>query len=366
MKLGKRIFQVTTLIALFLAAGFANESMAQSKEEAYNTYKGAVEVYNRGLAQADSAMFDQAIASFSQAVSLSQQAIDICNNLSGDECVFETEGGSETNIISSAEGIMDKANNNMPRLYYQKAATLYKNKEYMKAIDTFKDAESKAAEVGDDQIERRANTNIYKLYYSLGNSYLKNKQFDQALEYFDKSLEVNPENAKVYYHKGIVYKQKEMPEKALEMYDKAIQMALSTNDSVTERRASNAARDYLVFRGSNLIKSKNYQLAIQNLEKALEYDNESADAYYRLSEAYNKQAMWDLAIEHANKALKYEKGSKTDRAKIYFELGMALKEKGNKGGACDAFENAAYGSFKNAADHQIQHELKCDQLNRSN
>jgi len=364
MKVSQRFSTISIILCLVLVYGL--DVQAQSKRDAYEAYRSAVEMYNQGLDLSDQSEYQQAIAQFTQAIGKSAEAIEICQNLDADDCVINPDEGSKTDISESAKGIRDRANDNLPRLYYQKAAQTYKNKEYLRAVDLFKEAKDIADSLGNDQIARRANTNVYKLYFSIGNSYLKKQQFGEAEKFFNQSLEINPENAKVYYHKAIMFKKQDQPEKAMEMYDKAIDMAINTNDSVTERRANEAARDFLVYRGATQIKNKQFKEAIGLLERAIEYDNESEDAYYRLAEAYNSMSRWDAAIEHANRALKFETGSKTDRAKIYFELGMALKQKGNKSGACDAFADAAFGNFKSRAEYEMKEELECEQLTQSN
>lgn len=364
MKASQQFFTISILLCLVFVYGF--DVKAQSKRDAYDAYRSAVEMYNQGLDLSDQSEYQQAISRFTQAIESSEKAIEICNQLEADDCVINPDDDSKTDIAESANGIKDRANDNLPRLYYQKASQTYKNKEYLRAVELFKEAQVMADSLGNSQIARRSKANVYKLYFSIGNSYLKKQQFDEAQKFFNKSLEVNPENAKVYYHKAIMLKKEEQPEKAMEMYDKAIEMAINTNDSVIERKATEAARDFLVYRGANNVKDKQFETAIELLERALEYDNESEDAYFWLASVYNNMSRWDAAIEHANSALKFETGSKTDRAKIYFELGMALKQKGNKSGACDAFADAAYGNFQSRAEYEMKQELECEQATQSN
>jgi tetratricopeptide (TPR) repeat protein len=96
----------------------------------------------------------------------------------------------------------------------------------------------------------------------------------------------------------------------------------------------------------------------------LDYDDESADVYYRLAEASNKASNYEKAVQYATTALDHENGGKTDKAKIYFELGYAHQTLGNKSVACDAFSNALFGSFKSPAEHKMEYELKCDSTAR--
>ena len=91
----------------------------------------------------------------------------------------------------------------------------------------------------------------------------------------------------------------------------------------------------------------------------MDYYGESADSYYRLAEASNKLSRYSDAVSYSNQALALEQGGNTDKAKIFFELGLANQMLDNKGEACSAFENAAYGSFKSPSEHKMEFELKC-------
>jgi hypothetical protein len=48
------------------------------------------------------------------------------------------------------------------------------------------------------------------------------------------------------------------------------------------------------------------------------------------------------------------RGSLTDKAKIYYCLGEAQMSLGNNNEAKSAFRNAAYGPYKNSAEHFIE------------
>ncbi|MGK7371363.1 MAG: tetratricopeptide repeat protein, partial [Candidatus Halalkalibacterium sp. M3_1C_030] len=183
----------------------------------------------------------------------------------------------------------------------------------------------------------------------------------ESLASLNQAIERNPNYAKAYYQKGIVLKNQESSnfEKALEQFDRAIEVGNKTNDNQIVRKAKESAHDELLYRGSKATEAKNYKTAVTLLERALDYEAQSADAHYRLAEAFNKQALWDQAISHANKSLELENGGRTEKAKIYFELGTAYKNQGNVEQACDAYKNAAYGSFKSPAEHQMEFELKC-------
>ena len=66
------------------------------------------------------------------------------------------------------------------------------------------------------------------------------------------------------------------------------------------------------------------------------------------------------AFEILKSSLNFETGGNTDKAKIFFELGLANQMLGNKGEACSAYESASYGSFKQPSEYKMEFELKCE------
>lgn len=264
-----------------------------------------------------------------------------------------------TTVGAEADEIKKKAESQIPPLQYKIAADVYKKKDVPGAINAFKEAMEVSIKFKDAQIEKKSKDIIPKLYYTLGNSFFKQEKLDEALVNYKEAIALEPNYGKAFYQIGLVYKGKDDLDSTLISFDKAIEIGLATNDRVAAREAEGSARDLLVFKGVKKIEAKRYDEAIALLNKAINYDSESADVFYRLAEANNKKSVFDLAIEYANKALKFEKGGKTDRAKVWFELGYAYKNKGNKSAACEAFEQAAFGQFKTVAEHEMQHELKC-------
>ena len=342
MKLLKRSIYLAVLC--FLTAGFATSGFAQTKTDVIKTY-------NKAFDYAKNNNYDQAIATYIQTIQMADK------------------------VGAEAADIKQKAQDKLAPLHFQQAADLYrtfKKKPTVENIDAvidgFEQTHKVAQQYNDEDIASRSQSFIPKLYYTKSIILFKQSKYQESLSALDEAINLSPNYSKAYYQKGIVLKNmdKNNLEKTIDMFDKAVEVAKKTNDTQIARKATEAARDELVYQGAQKTEGKDYKEAVPLLERALKYDSESASAYYRLSEAFNKMAMWDKAINNANMALKYEKGGKTDRAKIYFELGTALKNKGNKSAACDAFSQAAYGSFKAPAEHQMEYELKCKTLSQSN
>lgn len=329
------------LLLAFLLIGFATNVTAQNRA-------AAVQAYNKALDLQNAKNYEQAIDMFAQAKAQAQQAED-----AGEK----------------GQDIIDLVNNKLPRLYYNLAGSKYSEFQQSKtmtslnaSIDAFKEAGAIAEEYDDEEFVSKSSQVVTKLLYTKSILQYRSQNLDAAIATLDQVTQRNPNYAQAYYQKGIVTKNKEgsTVDEFLGLMDKAIEVGNANNNSDVVSRARESAVENLIFRGANATDAKNYSRAVNLLNRALNYDAQNANVHYRLAEAFNKQVKSDQAISHARKALDYENGGRTDKAKIYFELASALKIKGNVEEACNAFKNAAYGEFKSPAEHQMEYELKCE------
>lgn len=327
------------LLGLFIA-GLGQTVEAQDRREAVQTYNNARELLNN--------------QEYQQAVTQFETAIEIGNKL-----------GPE------GEDIVERAQKRIPEVYRQIALDEYrafKTEQTIPNLDATIDAFESTKDVADKynnaEISNQANGVLNQLLYSKSIIQYKQQSFQDALGTLDEVVERDPNYAKAYYQKGIVLKKIEGTEleRSIDLFDQAIEVAQENNDSDLVTRAQEAARDELVYRGAKATEEKNYSRAKELLNRALEYDSGSADAHYRLAEAYNKTQDWNEAISHAKEALGLEGGGRTDKAKIYFELGTAYQGLGRKEDACNAYGNAAYGDFKSPAEHEMEYELECESM----
>lgn len=328
----------TKLLFALLLVGLTTSVYAQDRGE-------AVQAFNKALELAKQNKYEQSIEMYNQAISISQQL--------GEE----------------GQDIVKRAENQLPSIYYQMALQDYKQFQKNKSLSTleqtiesFSRASDMSSDYGNQQISQKADQIVTQLLYNKSILQFKNSNYDASLATLDQAIQRDPNYAKAYYQKGIVLKNQDSSglEKAIAMFEKAIEVGQKTNDRQIVRQAREAAHDELVYRGVQQIENKNYDQAINLLNRALNYTEQSADAHYRLAEAYNKKTQFDQALEHARQALQFENGGKTEKAKIYFEIGIAQKNKGNKQAACSAYTNAAFGSFKSSSEHAMEYELKCD------
>jgi len=334
-----RLFKLSFLV--FAVALFSVNAAAQEKAD-------LIKLYNQADQQASEKQYQEAINSFTQVISVAEQ------------------------LGAEGDDIKQRAEKAIPGLYMGIAAQdLAKFKQSKSiadldnAIASFEEAQAVANQYNNDNVSQKSTQYIPLLHYNKGVLLFKQQNYAQANAAFDNAIELNGNYAKAYYQKALVFKKTDPNDidGMLTMLDKAIEVANSANDGRTARLATKKAHDELVFRGAKATEAKRYDQSISLLNRALNYDTESADAHYRLAEVYNKRSNYDKALEHANQALAFENGSRTEKAKIYFELGFAHQFKNNKSQACDAFSNAAVGQFKAPAEHKMEFELKCETAN---
>jgi len=325
------------LLGLFIF-GLGQTVEAQDRKEAVQTYNSAREMVQNG--------------EYQKAIDQFKKAIEVGNQLG-----------------PQGQDIVERAKGKLPEVYRQMALDEYRAFKQNQTlanldatIDAFRETKDVAEEYDNSKISNQANGVINQLLYSKSIIQYKQQNYQDALTTLDEVIKNDPNYSKAYYQKGIVLKKIDGTDlqRSMELFDQAIEVAKKTNDSQIASRATNAARDELVYRGAKATENKNFSRAKELLNRALTYDSSSADAHYRLAQAYNKTQDWQQAVDHSKEALGLETGGRTDKAKIYFELGTAYQGLGQKENACGAFNNAAYGNFKSPAEHQMEYELKCE------
>lgn len=329
---------LTQCLAVVMMLGFAELSIAQDEAKGE-----AIQLYNQAQEMAEENQFDQAISLYRDALSIARE-----NEL--------------TDIADLVEEGLPKIYNSRASQAYQQFQSERSMSSINTAIEYFEETQEVAEEFGNDQIAQQARGAIPQLVYVRSVLNYRQENLDQALEDLNRALELNPNYAVAEYQKAVVMKKMEPSdvEGWLAQYDRAIEVAQETNNTETLENARENAAEELVYRAVNLSENREFSRAIELLNMASEYDESSHQIQYRLAEISNKRANWSDAETHARQALDFHNGGVTDKAKIYFELGTALKGQGNFEAACSAFEDARYGDFTEPANHELQYELKCE------
>jgi len=321
-------WKIKVFVFIFsLITGIGN-NFAQTKNE-------AVEAYNMGLSMMKTDP-EAALESLNKAIEISEQL--------GAE-------GEETREMAEAL---------IPGIHYQIGVNLYKKKELLEAAEQFERTVEVAEEFGDTQTKEKAARIVPQLYFAVGNGLYKADQFDSALVYFNLATEADSNYEKAYFGKALTYRKMEDTENFLEAIDNTIEAALQSNKDQIATKAEETARDYLLIRGQKAVQAKSYEEASGLLEKVVVYDPDSKEAFYLLGLSHNALKNWSKSMKAINKAIDLETGTGDDLAKLYYELGTAYYGLGDNEAACEAYSKAAEGGYKQSAEYQMKHVVKCN------
>lgn len=329
---------LTQCLALFMIVGVAEWAMAQDEVRAE-----AIQLYNSAQEMAGQDQFDEAITLYRDALEMS----------------------TENNLTDITELVEDR----LPKIYASRASNAYRtyqSEQTIEAVDTaieyFEESREVANEFGATQVAQQATNAIPQLHYVRSILNFRQENHNEALNDLNTALEMNSNYAAAHYQKAVVMKNLNPAnvEEWLAQYDTAIEVAQENNDTKTLNSAQENAAEELVYRAVNLGEERQFDRAVELLNRAENYNSSTPEIPYRLSEIANKRGNWSDAETHAREALELHTGGVADKAKIYFELGTALKGQGEFGNACSAFEDARYGDFTEPANHELQFELKCE------
>mgnify|MGYP000848186941 CR=1 FL=1 len=320
----RKMFLSALVVGLGLLIPFTG--FGQTMKEAVDAYNGAATTYK----QDPKAALDNL-----------NKAIQICEQL-GEEGV-EVKTNSE-NLI--------------PSVYFEIAMAQYKQKDLQGTLDNLEKAEETAVKFNVGTIKTRVEKTIPKLYNVMGNNKFKENKFEEAIANYTKALNFVPDF--VDPHLGIMlsYEKLNNEAKMLEFIDKTIEVAKKANDVKTADETAVKAKNYFLKSADDAQKVKKYDEAIVALNNSLKYDSNDNDVYRLLAVNYNRVEKWNEGIEAALKAIDLKTGTADEKAELYFLLATAYQKINDNAKACEAYKNAAFGTFKPNADYQIQ-QLKC-------
>lgn len=268
----------------------------------------------------------------------------------------------------NCEDIVERIESQIPRVYFTRASDAFQTfrqdqspEAADQAIEYFQDAREAGEEFGDDEVRDRSEAVIPSIHYNKSLVQYQQEDYEGAIESLDRAIELNENYTLAYYQKAIVLNNSDSDlDEVMEWFDTAIEVGEQVGDNENVQRAQRRAGEELVYQAVQRKDEERYGEALQLLERAETYVPDNVDLHYRYAEVYNNRGNYDSAIEHANRALELESGSVTERAKIYYELGLAYKGQENVDQACNAFEEAAYGDFRDPAHHEMEYELECE------
>ncbi len=239
---------------------------------------------------------------------------------------------------------------------YNSALEAAKAKKYDDAYGLFTKAADQAKKAGDTEIANKANKVVAQLDYMRGKKLSDASKFDEALTHFEKGIKRYPQYSQNYLGQGLALAKLGREDEALAVY----QNAMKSTDAQIANAAKDAVRQNYIYLASTALTRNgggttraDAQEAIKDLTDMQKYVEADADTYYYLGEAYKVLNDYNKVVDSANKALALHKGSKSDKAKIYFLKGEAHMSLGDNASAKAAFSEARFGSYKASAEHYL-------------
>jgi len=237
-----------------------------------------------------------------------------------------------------------------------------KAKNYTSAVDHFTVAAEGAKTEGDSEVERRANGYISKISYSFGLAQMKKEAYDEAIVHFDTGIERDSGYPKNYLARATALKKKGETDASIAAFAQAATIADTAGDSKTARTARQSIHDHFIFLASSALSRNGNRTTRADADEALEalmmlqnfVPDDDSDVLYYMAEIHKVNGEYQDAVQVADQALTLHRGSRTDKAKIYYVKGEALMALGNNPEAKEAFAGAAYGSYKASAEHYIE------------
>lgn len=244
---------------------------------------------------------------------------------------------------------------------YNAALTAAKANNLDLALQKFTLAANGAKAAGDSDVERRSSRVIAQIEYKLGLNATNAEDFETAMAHFESGIARYPSYSKNYLGRGLALKKLDRIDDAIAAFQQAIEAGNAESDTKTARSAESAIRDHFVYMASSLLSRNGGKPSAADADAALahlaslgELVELDANALYYAAEAYKVKGDFAQSVASADQALDLHRGSRTDKAKIYFVKGESLVGLGDSAGAKEAFQNAAVGTYRASAEHYLE------------
>jgi len=228
---------------------------------------------NLGVAYHDIKKHDKAIAAYEKSIKLGPDYFETHSNLGS---VYHGIGEYD-----KAEALYKKEiamNPTYPKAYNNLGALYDDTGEYERAVEAYK----KAIELNPDKME---------MYFNLGLAYQNANKYQKSIAAYKKAIELKPGFTNAYHDLGVTYHKAGEHEKAIQAYQEAI------------KRDPKQAEMYGNLGMANEMLGRT-EKAIAAYKKAIALDENHALSHNNLAILYFRQKQYNLAIEHADEAIK--------------------------------------------------------------
>jgi tetratricopeptide (TPR) repeat protein len=261
-------------------------------------------------------------------------------------------------VGAEADEMKGNAQKQIPAVYYRQATIFMKRKQYDNAIPYLEQTvEFATLYDNNEEIKAKASGYLPQLYVREGTVSWQNKDNEQALAYFDKALGMNPNLYQAHRGKGMVYLDQDQSSDMLEEFALAKAGAEAKGDTKTIASVNAAIDSYY----NKIIKEEfdmvdpednDYSYVLEACENALAANPENPRAYYFLATVNNKSNEYEAAIDNALKGLEYET-EPVYISGLNFELGSAYDDTEEYDKACEVLKKVVEEPFLTRAEKKI-------------
>jgi tetratricopeptide (TPR) repeat protein len=245
---------------------------------------------------------------------------------------------------------------------WEAAVSAYQSRNFTEAYNQFERAARLGAQLSDSKAKetaQRARNYLPRVAYAEGLTHLQQNRHEQAVAAFEKGWALDDSYLMNRLGLGQAYQRMDRRADALAIYQEVLQKATAANDQENVRRASDAIRGQYHPRASELLARENVsraqaQQVVDMLGEMQEHIEANEDTFYYLAAASNAMGQHEQAVRYLDQALEMHRGSRTDRARFYFEKGEAYRYMGDVASAKEAYRNAAVGDYRARAEHFIE------------
>ena len=242
------------------------------------------------------------------------------------------------------------------KIKYNEALEAARAKDYNAAYAAFEATIPLAEQAGASDVVQRSAKVLAQIDNMRGTSAFKAERFEEAITHHDKGIARYAEYIPNMYGKAKALEKLERMDEALPIFSEV----MASNDRKSANAAEKAVRGFYIYQASSVLgnssnpSSTEGDQALAHISKLEEFVDGDSDSFYYKALAYQAKGEYAAALENATQALELHRGSRTDKAKIYFTIGEASMFSGNNQEARDAFNNALFGSYKPLAEHYLE------------
>lgn len=253
-------------------------------------------------------------------------------------------------IGAEAEELISNCKKNIPVIIMSIGKEQASEKNIEEAIATLQNAVAKATEYGQNDVSQEAGDLIPQLYMQQGNICLNQKDFQNAVNYYNKVLEIKPNDGRAYLYLGQALSRTGDLQGALEALKKA-------EENGQEKMAKKvSSRLYLSLSNSSLQK-KDFAKALEYAEQSLSIMKDPT-ALQIAGKAASALKNHDKTIQYFEELIALNPNS-NKVAEFQYTIATSYEAKGDKANACVNYKAiASVPQFKDYATYKIK-ELKC-------